>query len=169
METYIEQLIADLKEKAKTRLPIPDYRTLYPNHPAAEYGLDHIIAWECATPEPFPELFGFPLEAFPPHDKLTEAQAEALTTAILELWAANGIAVVEPPEGVSHREIYREVRAIWGSKKASPQPEGSTVTFEFCNYCPEDCPWDTEHCWCKDIEVDDMDDIKPLKDGELPF
>lgn len=43
MKNYIEQLLTDMK-KAEQNLPSrPNYKVLYPDHPAHDYGLEHIV------------------------------------------------------------------------------------------------------------------------------
>ncbi len=76
MQTYINQLVEDLLQAAATKVPIPDYTLLHPNHHALEpqYGgmLDYIVAWETAPDEPMTKVFGIVAEAFPPPEQLSE-------------------------------------------------------------------------------------------------
>ena len=47
MKKYIEQLLADLAAATHNLPPTPNYKVLYPDHPAHDFGLEYIVAWEC--------------------------------------------------------------------------------------------------------------------------
>jgi hypothetical protein len=170
MQTYLSQLIEDLELASQNPVEVPDYKLLNPNHPAIEYGLDYIVAWECAPDVPMPEAFGFPLEAFPPHEQLTEEQAEQLNNAILKLWEANRIIADLPARLPSQLVLYKELRLKWQEQTVRFLPDGN-MHLEFCYYVHGECPWGMDFCTCKDEEWynDSLDMGAETEESELPF
>ncbi|GEM_PF-430356 len=153
MQSYITQLLHDLKA-AQNNLPPPkDYALLYPNHPAAhpkyEGDLDYIIEWEMGDAQPMEELFGISPNALPPVEQLTNEQAESLCHAILELWQAFNI-LADFPDDVPAKLLYRAFRNYWIEHPVSYTSTGR-LHLEFCHYIPEQCPWGLEYCTCKDL------------------
>ncbi|MEM6298130.1 MAG: hypothetical protein AAF740_05510 [Bacteroidota bacterium] len=171
MEEYIKQLVEDLTTMAKTPLECPDYKLLYPNHPAIKAGLDYILAWEVAPDIPMTEAFDLLPETFPHPEQLKETQATRLNQAIINLWEANRIFVSVPERVPSQLIVYRELRDLWQTGTIRLLPNGNT-TLGFCSYEAETCPWGEEFCTCKDEDWynEDVDMDNYEKDGgELPF
>lgn len=170
MQNYISQLCEDLELASQKPVEIPDYKLLNPNHPAVDYGLDYIVAWECAPDTPIHEAFGFPVEAFPPPEQLTEAQATQLNEAILKLWEANNVIADLPTRLPSQLVLYKELRLKWQDSTVRLLPDGE-MHLDFCYYVEGECPWGMDFCTCKDQdwykESGDMDIDTP--EGELPF
>lgn len=170
MQTYISQLLEDLELATQKTIPIPDYTLLNPNHPAVEYGLDYIVAWECAPQESMSSAFGISSEAFPPPEMLTEEQAEKVCTAILKLWEANRIIADLPKTLPASTIVYGVLRDRWQGEGIQLLPEGH-LHLEFCYYEPEHCPWGMDFCMCKDFDwhKDDnaMPEINPDEDHPL--
>jgi hypothetical protein len=169
MEQYISQLLEDIEQAAAHKLECPDYTLLYPDHPAIAYGLDYIVAWECAPDIPMAEAFGIPAEAFPPPEQLTEEQAGKLNEAILKLWTVNNMYANLPEKLPSQVILYRSLRKQWQEGTVRLLPEGNTG-IGFCSYVVGECPWGIDFCTCKDEdwynEDIDMDDFK--NDNKLP-
>ncbi len=124
---------------------------LNPDHPAIDYGLDYIVAWECAPDEQMPDVFGINAAAFPPPEKLTEEQALRINQAILKLWEVNHILADLPEKLPSHLILYRELRKKWQEDTIRIMP-GGNMHLEFCYYVPEECPWGMDFCTCKDAD-----------------
>jgi hypothetical protein len=161
MQTYITQLLADLKAAESRERPTkPDYKILYPDHPAAdpqyEGELDHIIEWEMGIVYKPAELFGIEAEAFPPAEKLTETEIESLIDGILSLWAAYNI-TVDFPENGDPTVLYNWLLNKWttgGEDGGFPlMDEYGHYGMETCHYDPTDCIWG-EACTCTDFDDD---------------
>ena len=164
MQRYIEQLIEDIEE-AKNR-PRPPKMLLPPElefvRGAEEYL--HGEQYEMG------KLFGLEIKQFPPEDKLSEEEIQALTDKITELWQVfNFIPVF--PEGLPVKYKYK-LLVDYLEYKTTYISEGNNH-FEFCTYDPESCPFPEEFCTCKDFEFDDEDlEMPPSDDFDedaLPF
>jgi hypothetical protein len=174
MEHYLSQLIEDLQAAATKPLPIPDYKALHPDHPALEYeGLEHIVAWENAKYSPIVELFGIPYEAFPPVEKLTEAQVERLVEAIFEFFHTRQVEVSVPDTDPPKHLVYRALCNHWknGTFALLPQNKDSWRYVNLCSYNTELCFWGEAHCECIGLYDEDIKKYnnKPTDDSELPF
>ena len=155
MQKYVNQLIADLKA-AKNNIPEkPNVRVLYPDHPALDYGLDYIAEWERAPRISMNDLFGIDGVVFPDAAKLSDAEMEALTDAILELWGAFNFAA-DFPDNVPIHLVYTELVKTWRNEAVQYTSSG-TCHLEFCDYDPSECPWGMEFCTCKEFANNDMD------------
>ena len=170
MKKYIEQLLADLAAAEKTVPSPPNYKALYPDHPAHDYGLEHIVAWECTPFQPMSELFGIAADAFPPADKLTDRQVAALTKGILSLWLAFGTGV-DIPKRTPKRTLYNVITDAWRNEPMQYIPnDGGFSTFEFCSLEPETCKWGAS-CSCiekaKEWQLDYEDYKRRLDAGEI--
>jgi len=149
MQAYLNHVLADLAE-AQLRLPEPlNYRLLYPNHPAPE-GLEYIIEWENAPQVAMDDLFGVSHEVFPPAERLTDAQVEALILAILALWGAFNFEADFPPTAPA-RQLYTELVAFWRDEPVKYTSEGTAHLCLFLCLCDRsgDCQWG-DACHCKD-------------------
>jgi len=169
MQHYLDQLLADLAQAAEQPLPIPDYKLLNPDHPALEYKLDYIVAWETAPDLPMPEAFGLAAEALPPPEMLTEAQADQLNAAVLKLWEVNSLFAVLPETRPPPLVVYRELRHKWLHDTIRLLPDGCSH-LEFCAYNVSECPWGPEFCSCQHDPALPYDlEIPNPEPGELPF
>lgn len=97
--------------------------------------------------------FGLEPEQFPPPERLTDEQLDALTQALIRLWAAfNFTAVV--PSIAPGRVLY----PLLLKKMLEPATvmDFGHVGVEFCDYEPERCPFGIEWCSCKEgVEKDE--------------
>jgi len=163
MEKYVIQLIEELEKLKDNKPDKPNVHILYPDHPALEYGLDHIAEWECAPMIPMADLMGLQQENLPIVEKLNESQAAAICEKILEVWREFNFYAYFP-DGLPALIKYKLVRQRWG-EDVQYISEGM-CHFEFCYYEPESCPFGWDYCSCKDIEPFKMDDIKPTDEDE---
>ena len=98
MHPYLPHLLADL-ETAKANKPAkPNYRLLYPDHPAFEYGLDYIAEWELGKNKPLKGWLGIEPENFPPKDQFEESDLEAVVEKFLDLLLHFNVSVMLPDE-----------------------------------------------------------------------
>jgi hypothetical protein len=172
MQTYINQLVEDLNEKAQTKIEVPDYKALNPNNPALKAGLDYLVAWETAPYLTYFEVFGIANEAFPPVEKLNEEQAKQVVEAIVNLLEVNNIEVGFPENIPSYSILYFELRKEWQGRKMRIMPDDDGTIIDFCHYNGETCPWGMDFCTCKDEEWYNSDyEMRDYSkdDGELPF
>jgi hypothetical protein len=164
MQAYINQLLADIKAaETRDRPTKPDYKILYPEHPAADpqYGgeLDHIIEWEMGVGYGAEALFGIPKIAFPPSEKLDKTQIADLCEAILNLWSAYRILLTYPDDG-DKAVLYAYLITEWGGGNFPLMPENGICGKETCDYNPDGCIWG-EQCTCKDFEAWEMPEQTP--------
>ena len=92
--------------------------------------------------------FGLRAEEFPPAERLTDEQLEALVTAIRRLWAAHNLTAV-----VSDLAPARVVYPVLLERMNKPAMllKFGNIGIEFCHYEPAECPWGLEYCTCKDF------------------
>jgi hypothetical protein len=163
MQNYISQLLTDMKA-AEQNLPTNvDYSLLHPEHPAADYGLNFLVEYEMSPRHSMDDLFGIKAEQLPPDDKLTDEQVKQLTDAILELWAAYNI-VADFPEVVPLRTLYNVLKDYWTNETTQYVSEGR-IHLEFCHYVPEECPWGSDYCTCKEFANEDAKEFTPIDDA----
>jgi len=181
MQQYLNQLLADLKA-AQTKQPEkPDYKVLYPDHqandPIYDGMMDYMIEWDNAPEWKMDDLFEIKSEVFPPVEKLTTEQVTKLIDGILELWAHFNIDAVIPDDKIPVEIVYKELVNSWKTETIQYISEG-TLHLEFCHYDENNCPWGYEYCSCKDIEIEDMDNVSDDNTGlntldfdgdDLPF
>lgn len=154
MEKYIQQLLEDI-EVAHYNLPdTPDIGILYPDHPALEYGLDHIAEWKCAPYQPFEKLLGLTADQFPPIEKLRHDEIELLVEKLLQLWAAFNFHADFPNDLPNYLKYQLMINKL--SEEVQYVSSG-TIHFEFCDYDPQHCPYGIEYCQCK--QLDDLSEI----------
>ena len=170
MKKYIEQLLADLAAATQNLPPTPNYKVLYPDHPAHDFDLEYIVAWECAPLEPMSDIYGIAADAFPSEDKLTDEQVAEVSNAILLLWHTYNHDVVIP-EVVPYRLLYKILVDAWQNHETQFLPPGmGHSTTDFCTYYPETCPWG-EYCTCiemtAEFEKEHEDFERRLNTGEF--
>lgn len=161
MQRYLNQLIEDMHLAAtlvsQSRIP----ETVFdPNY---------MMELEAMEELPMSEWFGLSKEQFPPADRLDAGQQKQMAEEFEKLWAAFSF---DPyfPEGLPARRRY-ELMRDYLDHKCTHWPGGWIQTFEFCNYEPDNCPFGTEYCRCKDVEYDEPVDMNQIKKSEddLPF
>jgi len=92
--------------------------------------------------------FGLEAEQFPPAEKLTDGELDALVFAIRRLWAAFNFTAVLPdkaPARVTYPLLLRRM-----DEGAMVMNYGH-IGVEFCNYEPSECPFGLEWCDCKEF------------------
>lgn len=92
--------------------------------------------------------FGFTPEQFPPAERLSDAELDALTEQILRLWAAFNL-IPSLPEEAPARVVYPLLIARMA--KPTMIAKHGIVGIEFCHYEPAGCPFGSEWCDCKDF------------------
>ncbi len=169
MQKYVQQLLADLKAARKIKPKTPDYKTLYPNHPAWDYGLDYVVEWEMAPERTMEDLFGIAPMAFPPEDKLSDPQVKKIAIAILKLWESHHIEA-SFPETAPYRLVYKVLVQCWQEETLNYSAHGDTC-IHICNHNLDYCVWGQEHCTCKEYAEDwkDFDQSSTSPTSELPF
>ncbi len=92
--------------------------------------------------------FGFEPMQFPPAERLSDEELDALTQALCRLWAAYNFTPVLP-DAVPSRVVY----PLLLKRMEEPtfvMTRGHTGV-EFCEYEPSECPWGLEYCTCKNF------------------
>lgn len=97
--------------------------------------------------------FGLEPQQFPPPDKLSKEQLEALVTKILRLWASFNLAATIPDGTPSH--IVYPILVKRMLEPATIMKFGLSG-IEFCHYEPDECPFGLEYCSCKKYHDDEL-------------
>lgn len=160
MQHYLNHLINDLREASENVPPVPKYFSDSPY-----WKLEYIIEWEQAPFEKMDELLGIEVFAFPPSDKLNNAQLTQLVEEIEKLWSAYNF-YPDFPDDLPVIIKYELLISFMSKEKVQYLKQSSE--FDFCEVDPDTCVFGEDFCRCKDIE-DDYDDFIEPKPGELPF
>lgn len=164
MHPYLPYLLDDLTQ-AKTNKPDrPNYRLLYPDHPAFEYGLDYIVEWEMGLTKQLKDWVVLEKEIFPPPEHLTEDEMRLVITSFIKLLNHFNVDVALP-EKIPVPDVYQllintldhEIQIV----------SEATMTIDFCSGNAEGCELGS-FCSCKDIDFESMD-IPEKNNDELPF
>jgi len=116
-----------------------------------ERSISEMEQWRDETPPSRQDMFyhfGFEPVQFPPADRLTDEELDALTQALCRLWAAYNFTAVLP-DVVPSRLVY----PLLLKRMEEPtfvMTRGNTG-IEFCDYEPSECPWGLEYCTCKNF------------------
>ena len=141
MQTYLSQLITDMHQSATH---VPQSRI-----PEGTFDPDYQDELEASPDYPMSHWFGLTKEQFPASYRLSPEQLELMADEFEQLWAAYSF---EPdfPEGLPAKRRY-ELMRDYLDHECSHWPGGWVHHFEFCDYDPENCPFGTEYCKCKDF------------------
>ena len=142
MQKYLDQLIEDMQiigNKAKSNL-IPD----------EIFDPAKMIQLEESAEQTMSFWFGLSQECFPPSDKLNEQQLDEMALKFEEMWGAFGFFPDFPDKLPSKRryELMRE----YLNHQCQYWAKGCMLHFEFCHYDPNECPFGSEFCRCKEDE-----------------
>lgn len=142
MQKYLDQLISDMQmigEKAKANL-IPD----------EVFDPVKMMELEESPEQTMGFWFGLSQENFPASDRLNEQQLDQMAIEFEELWGAFGFYPDFPdklPSKLKYelmREYLNEPCQYWA--------KGWAFHFEFCHYNPDECPFGSEFCRCKEYQ-----------------
>jgi hypothetical protein len=147
MQSYLSQLLGDLRDRHGQFPPEPNIRALAPDPNFPEFMTDS-MNYLYGPQYAMGELFDLGVEAFPPPKKLTEAQAEALAQGILDLWRSLNL-FVDLPAGLPLYLAYPVLLRFWREEPV-PIVRDGRITLECCEYEPVRCPWPTSFCMCND-------------------
>ena len=147
MQPYLDGLLADLLARHGQFPPEPNVRALAPDPNFPEFMADS-INYLFGPQYAMSDLFDLSAEAFPPPEKLTEAQASSLAQGILALWRSLNL-LVDLPQGLPWTLAYPVLLRLWREESVPVVREGF-VTLECCEYEPDHCPWPASYCMCKD-------------------
>ncbi len=158
MHHYLAHLISDMRQAA-TR--VPQLRI-----PKGEFDPDYMLDLENSAEKPMNQWFDLEKETFPPSEKLTKDQLELMAEEFEKLWADFSF-FPDFPEGLPAKRRYELMREYL-DHPTQHWPGGWQHHFEFCNGEPENCPFGSAFCRCKDFEDDEIE-IKPNNRNGLPF
>jgi len=114
-------------------------------------GLEGVIEWENCERKPVQEWTGITKKMFPPSDRLNEDQLQIMVKEILKLWNAYNFHPTLP-ENLPPKFAY-DILVDHFDKTIEWVSEG-IIGIEFCSYEPENCPFPSEYCMCKDMVED---------------
>jgi len=142
LQNYLFQLIADMHEAA-TRVP----KSPIPDGVFDPYYQDEL---ESSPDRPMSEWFGLQKELFPPSEMLTPEELDLMADEFQNLWVAYSF---NPnfPEGLPARRRYELLREYL-DYACQHWPGGWVQEFGFCDYDPENSPFGSEFCQCKDLK-----------------
>ena len=103
--------------------------------------------------------------AFPPSERLNNAQLTQLVEEIEKLWKAYNF-YPDFPDGLPVKIKYELLISFMSKEKVQYLKQSSE--FDFCQCDPKTCVFGEDFCMCKDLD-DDYDDMKEPMPGDLPF
>lgn len=168
MQSYINYLLQDINKAQRTEESciITDKK----ESQSIEEHFAEIERWlEGEEPaHSFSYYCGLQKEQFPPAEKLTKVQLLQINDAFRHLLFTWNLDASIPKE-IPPAKTYSLLTSVLDEK--TDIVNSGFMTFEFCNYDPESCPFE-QYCSCKDFEQDigddDMKDYMPPV-GDLPF
>lgn len=163
MQTYINQLLEDIAKAHRSEQEEPQkYKPQ-----SVEEHFEEIERWLESDPEhTFSYYCGLEPEQFPPAERLTDEQLDAVYRAYGQLLFSWNLGA-DILDAVPLRKAYPLLISTL-KKKVEIMEEGQ-ITIEFCTCDPPSCPFE-EHCTCKDIKEPNEMDFKALRGAdELPF
>ncbi len=104
---YIQQLIQDFNEAEKNPVLEPDFGESYEDFEKA------MLEFEEASKEDSKNIVGISYEELPPAERMTVAQTQELTIAMLNALSAKGTNVHFPGDGIPAKLAYAELREIF--------------------------------------------------------
>lgn len=165
MQLYISQLIEDIAAASRSENSIKPVvqEDSFEAHIAE---VERFISGEGY--EPLRSILGLEEIQFPPVERLTDQQMESVVFAFKNCLFSWNVSA-ELPENIPVSLQYTLLVSTL-SKNICVQDTGF-IHLEFCNYCPEECPFGEEYCECKKFDFSQDDDINynNLKTDELPF
>ncbi|NPD44965.1 MULTISPECIES: UPF0158 family protein [unclassified Lentimicrobium] len=142
MQKYINQLIEDLIQVAKNPPP-PSYIEA-PPHIESE----PVIAELALTPfMPISKIVGIEESAFPPGFKLSSQQCIDVIHAVLQVFEALNIELIDQPEDIPPELLYEAIISCWDQEVQYLPNAG--MDLELCTGDQIDCPYG-EFCSCNE-------------------
>lgn len=165
LNNYIVQLVEQMRESAQN-LPDPNEMSEFDEDSLPEEFKMFAYAERFlqGKAKPISVITGIDTAAFPPLNKLTDAQSVFLCDEMTRLLNAYCF-YADFPQGLSVEIRYKLLRTKW-DEKIVYTGEGMTC-FEFCDYEPDQCPYPKDFCHCKDL--DDFDDFGNFDGDETIF
>jgi hypothetical protein len=157
MQSYINYLLGDIAEACREM--VSQARPWAAgNHQQSfdEYFREVQQFLENYPQHPFSYYCGLSKEQFPPADRLTDAQLDALCEAfrsMLATWNISADIHIKVPPG----KMYSLLVSVL-DEKVSMGLETMT-TIEFCNYHPPSCAMG-EYCTCKEFYENEYPDLR---------
>ena len=156
MQSYINHLLSDITEACREEQQEAYSSASGENDvEAIERYFEEVERWLEHEPEhDFSYYCGLQKEQFPPAEKLTNEQLEAVSIAFEKLLFTWNIGV-EMPDKLPVSQKYNLLISVLERKVAIV--ENGFETIEFCSYDPPSCPFN-EWCTCKELGLKDQDD-----------
>lgn len=169
MQSYINHLLSDIAEACREEQPEP-YSSIAPENDveAIERYFEEVERWLDSEPaHDFSYYSGLQKEQFPPAEKLTDEQMEALSHAFERLLFTWNIGV-EMPDKLPISRKYSLMISVLERKVAIV--ENGFEMIEFCSYDPPTCPFN-EWCTCKELDLKEQrdDDAEGVDPDTFPF
>ena len=156
MQSYINHLLSDITEACREEQPETYSSASGENDvEAIERYFEEVERYLENDPEhDFSYYCGLQKEQFPPAEKLTNEQLEAVSIGFEKLLFTWNIGV-EMPDKLPASQKYNLLISVLERKVAIV--ENGFETIEFCSYDPPSCPFN-EWCTCKELGLKDQDD-----------
>lgn len=168
MQSYINHLLADIAEACREEPETLSYTSGENDVEAIERYFEEVEHWLENDPEhDFSYYCGLQKEQFPPPEKLTADQMEAVSLAFEKLLFTWNIGV-DMPDKLPVSQKYSLLISVLERKVAIV--ENGFETIEFCSYDPPSCPFN-EWCTCKELGLKDQydDDVEDVDPDSIPF
>ena len=161
-DNYIVQLVENMRESAQN-LPDPNVMSEFDEESLPEELKMFAYAERFirGKAKPLAVITSIDTKAFPPGNRMTNAQITFLFDEMTRLLSAFGF-YADFPEGLPVEQKYSLLRQSWNNEFVYT---GDDMTFfEFCDYEPGRCPFPESFCRCKDF--DDFDDFEDFDSSD---
>jgi hypothetical protein len=146
MELYMTQLSEDLRIASKKAATSAERElAAMSNDDVFEQHLLDVEKYIHGEREALSAILGFEQPQFPPPERITITQQEALFADMNALLHAFNFCAEFPPDLPAHLK-YAVLRENWDMECVLVASGCSHL--EFCEYEPKECPFPKEHCMC---------------------
>lgn len=144
MEKYVQYLLTDIRAAAA-------YHPALPTDPDEDFDFLPPEEEEKYAPRrPLFERLDLRPEWFPPGDRLTDEQMERLLMALEDCLENYGFFAIFPERAPVRRRYELLTQKLTDDV---PILQHNVWQIEFCEFDPVSCPFDADHCRCREFEA----------------
>jgi hypothetical protein len=151
MQTYITQLIEDIQASTDKAKQTINKQLIGENFEAHMEEFERYMRGE--GKQRIRKIIGLKKEDFPPADRLTEEQLNAVSHALLEC-TYNWNISIDLPDGLP--AVLKYNLLVHSLKYKVVIVNSGFIHLELCHYDSEACPFGLEYCRCIDTDIEDM-------------
>ena len=171
MDQYLDQLIEDLGEIVQ-QVPPPGaiWSGVDMTNPNETEDIAHVEQSQNGESKPLSKIVGVEKIVLPPVERLTDAQADLLCTAMVSVLSVYHF-IPDFPVGLPAKLKYKVLRDHWDQEQVAVT--GGAVHIALCDCVTSACPFPPEFCDCLVVEREEQEgnerNFDEDDDIELPF